>query len=248
MKDFSVSLVLVDFIPVIFFAAASVFLMRDLYNKMSKEAFALFAAGTINIICARALKALYKPLYAAGICDFDALNTMFFLVQSIGFLLAGIGILALISRRQGKNAVLAVAPSVFPGTFVFVCLMAAGLGLMDARLCIISAKIKKDAADRAVCPVLCMLLVYGMSIVAGFCPGFDGLDRGGSQCNRPGNVSCRSAVSAEKWVGRVSAERRGRLIAVYSGCYTQMNKKQCISSAPAGSVQAVGCLFCFLKT
>ena len=49
MKDFSVAMALVDYIPVIFFGAASVILMRDLYNKMSKGAFALFSAGAINI-------------------------------------------------------------------------------------------------------------------------------------------------------------------------------------------------------
>ena len=58
MKEFSVSMALVDFIPVILFTIASVILMRDLYNKMSKGAFALFAAGTIDVTCAGALKAL----------------------------------------------------------------------------------------------------------------------------------------------------------------------------------------------
>ena len=78
MKDFSVSMALVDYIPVLFFAIASVILMRDLYNKMSKGAFALFAAGTIDITCAGALKATYKLLYATGACDFEALSDMFF--------------------------------------------------------------------------------------------------------------------------------------------------------------------------
>ncbi len=69
MNDFSVSMAIVDYIPVAFFAIASVILMRDLYNKMSKGAFALFAAGMINITCAGALKATYKLLYALGTCD-----------------------------------------------------------------------------------------------------------------------------------------------------------------------------------
>ncbi len=149
MKDFSVAMALVDFVPVICFAIASVILMRDLYNKMSKGAFALFAAGAIDITCAGALKALYKLLYGAGVCDFEALNAMFFPVQSIGFLLAGIGALAMICNKQKKEERLAamapVAPSVFSGTFVFVGLMVAGLGLMDAVLCILSVKIKKPA-------------------------------------------------------------------------------------------------------
>ena len=144
MKDFSVSMALVDYIPVICFAIASVILMRDLYNKMSKGAFALFAAGTINIISAGALKATYKLLYAGGVCDFEALNAMFFPVQSIGFLLAGLGVLAMICFKQGeKGALLAVAPPLFKGTFVFVGLMVAGLGILDTVLCILARKIKK---------------------------------------------------------------------------------------------------------
>lgn len=162
MKDFSVSMALVDYIPVIFFAVAAVILQRDLYNKMSKGAFALFAAGTINITCAGALKATYKLLYAAGICDFEALNAMFFPVQSIGFLLAGIGILAMISRKQTKNAALAVAPPVFSGTFVFVGLMVAGLGLMDAVLCILSVKLKKPA----------LIIFFLLSFVCSLCMGY----------------------------------------------------------------------------
>ena len=143
MNDFSVAMALVDYIPVLFFAVAGVILMRDLYSKMSKGAFALFAAGVIDVTIAGALKATWKLLYAAGICDFAALNAMFFPVQSIGFLLAGIAMLAMLVHPQTERAVLAVAPPVFSGTFVFVGLMVAGLGMMDAVLCILSAKLKK---------------------------------------------------------------------------------------------------------
>lgn len=144
MKDFSVSMALVDYIPVICFAIASVILMRDLYNKMSKGAFALFAAGTIDIILAGGLKATYKLLYAAGACDFEALNAMFFPVQSIGFVLAGVGILAMLCYNQKeKGTTLAVAPPLFKGTFVFVGFMVAGLGILDTMLAILSVKLKK---------------------------------------------------------------------------------------------------------
>lgn len=91
MYNFTILMALVDYIPVIFFGIAAALLQWDLYNKMRKEAFALFAAGTINIFAAGFLKATWKLLYAAGICDFQALNTMFLPVQSIGFLLAGLG-------------------------------------------------------------------------------------------------------------------------------------------------------------
>ena len=145
MKDFSVSMALVDFIPVILFAIAAVILMRDLYNKMGKGAYALFSCGLICIISAGALKATYKLLYAAGVCDFEALNHMFFPTQSIGFLLAGIGALLMLCRGVKGHAAFVMAPPIFKGTFVFVGMMVTGLGLLDAVLCILSVKMKKPA-------------------------------------------------------------------------------------------------------
>ena len=160
--DFTVSMALVDYIPVIFFAIAAVILLRDLYNKMSKGAFALFAAGVIDVTIAGALKATWKLLYAMGACNFEALDAMFFPVQSIGFLLAGIGILAMLVHKQAKNGLLAVAPPVFAGTFVFVGLMVTGLGIMDAVLCILAAKLKKTA----------LIAVFAISFVCSLCMGY----------------------------------------------------------------------------
>lgn len=145
--EFTIGMALVDYIPVIFFFLATANLMRDLYDKMTKASFALFAAGSVNITIAGALKATWKLLYAAGICNFEALNNMFFPTQSLGFMLAGIGILLMLIKNKNNNkaAALAVAPPVFSGTFVFVGLMVAGLGLIDAVLCILAVKLKKPA-------------------------------------------------------------------------------------------------------
>ena len=162
MNDFSVPMALVDYIPVVFFAAAAVLLMRDLYNKMSKGAFALYAAGTIDIVCAGALKATWKLLYAAGVCNFEALDHLFFPLQSIGFLLAGIGVLAMLCHKQSKSAALAVAPPVFSGTFVFVGLMVAGLGCMDAGLSVVAAKMKKPLA----------IVFFVLSFICSLCMGY----------------------------------------------------------------------------
>lgn len=158
MNDFSISMALVDYIPVVCFAIGAVILMRDLYSKMSKGAFALFSAGVIDVICAGALKATWKLLYAAGVCDFSPLNAMFFPVQSIGFLLAGVGVIAMLTHRQGTGntvraigapvliAVLATqAPAEYKGTFIFVGLMVAGLGCLDVALAIVAKKIGKPA-------------------------------------------------------------------------------------------------------
>jgi len=163
MKDFSIAMALVDYIPVLFFAAGSILLQRDLYNKMSKGAFALFSTGTINITVAGALKATYKLLYAAGICDFEPLNAMFFPVQSLGFLLAGIAMIAMIVHKQGNGIVaLSVAPVVYKGTFLFVGCMVAGLACMDASLSILAVRIKKKSA----------IVLYVISFFCSLCMGY----------------------------------------------------------------------------
>ena len=161
--DFTISMALVDYIPVVFFGISAVILLHDFYTKMNACAFALFSSGVIDVTLAGTLKATWKLLYAAGICDFEALNAMFFPVQSIGFLLAGVGILAMICRNQSKKtATLAIVPPVFKGTFVFVGLMVAGLGLIDTVLCILSVKIKK--------PWLTAL--FALSFVCSLCMGY----------------------------------------------------------------------------
>ncbi|MER2027201.1 MAG: hypothetical protein ABS874_08205, partial [Lachnospiraceae bacterium] len=66
----SVSMAIVDFIPVILFLIAAVLIQRGLYEQMSKGAFALLSAGTIMVFCAGFMKALWKLLYAMSLCDF----------------------------------------------------------------------------------------------------------------------------------------------------------------------------------
>lgn len=162
MNDFSISMALVDYIPVALFAAAAVILLRDLYDKMSKGAFALFSAGVIDVTLAGALKATWKLLYAAGACNFESLDHMFFPVQSIGFLLAGIGILAMLVHKQSGAALAAAAPPIFSGTFLFVGLMVAGLGIMDTVLCILCVKLKKPY----------LIAIFALSFLCSLCMGY----------------------------------------------------------------------------
>ncbi|MBQ4228051.1 MAG: hypothetical protein II697_07570 [Clostridia bacterium] len=167
MKQFSVPMALVDLVPVLLFAIAGVILMRDLYNKMSKGAFALFAAGLIDVTAAGALKALYKLLYALGACDFASLSSLMFPLQSLGFLLAGIGAVAMLAHRQSSEAVCAAAPPLFGGTFIFVGLMVAGLGMLDAALCILAKRLKKTSA------ILLLIFSFLASLAMGYLSSHD---------------------------------------------------------------------------
>ena len=165
----TVPMALVDYIPVCCFLIASIVLQRTLYAEMSKGAFALFAAGTIMVFVAGFFKATWKLLYAFGICDFQALNQSFFPMQSTGFLLAGLGCVALAFFRQqadgGQNVLAgAAAPAAFKGTFVFVAAMVAGVALMDFSLAKIARK--RGAALAATLFAVSFVFALGMGYLS----------------------------------------------------------------------------------
>ena len=152
--DFTIEMALVDYIPVIFFAIAGIILMGDLYSKMTKLNFLVFALGTSAVAIAGACKATWKLIYAATQTDISFLNKMFFPTQSIGFLLAGIGILSMLlfkkNRTYGVN------------TFVFIGMMVAGLGVLDACLCVIAGKMKKGG----------VIAIFILSFICSLCMGY----------------------------------------------------------------------------
>ena len=162
MYEFSVLMGLTDYVPVALFAVSMVLMQRDLYNKMPKYAFACFAAGTINIFIAGFMKATWKLLYAAGLCDFHVLSTMFMPAQSLGFLLAGLGIILMFTPR--KKTALSVAPPIFTGTLLFIPMMVLGLAAICSCLSILAAKLKKKAL--IVVFVLCFVCYMGMGYLA----------------------------------------------------------------------------------
>lgn len=163
MYEVSVPMALTDFIPVILFGIAAMVLQRDLYHRMPKYAFACLAAGSVDAFLAGFLKALWKFLYAAGICDFQVLNTMFLPVQSLGLLLTGLGLVIMLGVRK-KAAALAVAPPVFKGIFLFVGMMVLGLGAICASLSVLAAKLQKKGLIPVF--VLCFLCYMAMGYLA----------------------------------------------------------------------------------
>ena len=134
MNGVTVSMALVDVVPVVLFLIAAVLLMRDLYNKMSKGAFALFAAGTLMIVVAGVYKAIWKLLYALNLCDFIALNQVFFPMQTTGFVLTAIALIALLTVRQGNTLAAAAAPLTYESSLIFVVLTVLGLVFLQPIL------------------------------------------------------------------------------------------------------------------
>ena len=144
MYNFTIPMALMDFVPVIFFGVSAVLLLRDLYNKMSKAAYVLLAAGSVNVFLAGFCKALWKLLYAASICDFVALEEMFMPVNSLGLLFVGVAMIVMLPGKR-KRAMLSVAPPVFASSLPFIAMMVVGLGGMCAGLSVVAARMKKGA-------------------------------------------------------------------------------------------------------
>ncbi len=160
----SIAMALVDYIPVALFLAGAIILQRVLYSAMSKGAFALFSAGTITVFVAGLFKASWKLLYAAGICDFVALNKCFFPMQTTGFVLAGLGMIALLCHNQGKNTMYAAAPPVFASSMPFVFLMVFGVAAMDVCLCVVANRRKKTLS--AVLFIVSFVFTLGMGYLS----------------------------------------------------------------------------------
>ena len=142
MYNFTVPMALMDFVPVIFFGVTAVILLRALYNKMFKGAYALLAAGSVNVFMAGFCKALWKLLYAAGICNFVALEEMFMPVNSLGLLFVGMSLIGMLCWKK-KSGMLSVAPPVFTSSMPFIMMMVVGLGGLCAGLCVVASKMKK---------------------------------------------------------------------------------------------------------
>ena len=133
---------LMDFVPVVFFGSTAALLLRDLYNKMFKGAYALLAAGSVNVFMAGFFKALWKLLYAANICDFVALEEMFMPVNSLGLLFVGISIVGMLCQKK-KSVMLSAAPPVIASSIPFIMMMVLGLGGLCAGLSVLSAKMRQ---------------------------------------------------------------------------------------------------------
>ncbi len=153
----TVTMALVDFVPVILFLLAGMRLLHDMYHMMSKGAFALLSCGILMVFVAGVFKATWKLLYALQICDFQALNKCFFPMQSTGFVLGAIGMIGLLFFDQKVTHAAAVVP-VYASSMPFVIFMILGLAGMWGALAVIAWKMKqKKVSFLLLISFVCML-------------------------------------------------------------------------------------------
>ena len=172
----TVGLAIFDYIPVLLFALTGVLLMRDLYNKLSKGAFSLVAAGVIMVLVAGVYKATWKLIYCLGAADLYLLNNAFLPIQAAGFLLLGIGLAAGSFFPQGEGKMYAAAPlAAVPqerGAMVFIIFMTLGYLGFCGSMTRAAARMKKRGA--VVLYVLSFVLLMGMGYLGSREFGNDG--------------------------------------------------------------------------
>ena len=194
----SIPMAIADYVPVVLFLIAAVILQRDLYNKMSKGAFALFCAGTIMVILAGCYKATWKLLYAANVCDFERLNATFFPMQASGFLLAAIGIVAMYFFRQKSNTETALSaaavPAVFSGTWIFIVMMCLGTLGICGILALIAKKMRKKTA------VILFLASFVLMLGMGYLSSKDFANPVMNWIGEGGNILGQGAFLAGTWM------------------------------------------------
>ena len=137
----TVAMALVDCVPVVLFMAAAVILQRDLYDQLPKGAYSLVAAGSIMAFLGGFMKALWKILYATGVCDYVLLDHALFTLQGPGFLLFFLGLTGLFWKGE-KNAASALvgAPVATTTSIPFIVMQVVGLGGAQVLLAVAGAR------------------------------------------------------------------------------------------------------------
>lgn len=166
MNGITVPMALVDFMPVILFFIAAVILQKDLYNKMTKGAFALLSSGSIMVLLSGIYKALWKILYALNICDYKALDTSFFVMQGPGFLLVFLSLVIMLSKSNKKADNLMAIGTVpaYTSNIPFIALQTIGCAGVQWSLFAIAVKMKKAVA--AVLFVVAFVFMLGMGYLS----------------------------------------------------------------------------------
>ena len=154
MKEFSIPMAIVDYIPVVLFALAMITVIRDL-KKANSIGLVLLMIGAIMVSSAGFFKATYKLLYAFGAGDFVWMSNQFFSNQALGFLFCGVGLMICVMNMKSRNYA-------FIPTMALVGIMVVGLAAMDAGLCFLANKLKKRSA------LVCFIISFFLCLMMGY--------------------------------------------------------------------------------
>ncbi len=164
MNGITVSMAIVDFIPVVLFFIAAVILQRDLYNKMVKGAYALLATGSVMVLLSGFFKALWKILYALNICDYTLLDESFFPMQGPGFLFVFLALVGMFTKYNRTHLASVGVVPVYTSSLPFVGVQVLGCG--GAQWCLFAVSLKMKQRIAAVLYVVSFVFMLGMGYLS----------------------------------------------------------------------------------
>ncbi|MEE0954912.1 MAG: hypothetical protein U0L49_03735 [Eubacterium sp.] len=154
----NVLIAFLDLVPTITFIWATIILQRDLYHMMPRLSYTLFSTGNMMIIAAGVYKCTWKILMYLEICDFVVMNTSFFLMQSTGFLLSGIGMILMFRKQKGTALLAAAGVPLYTSSLIFVIFNVVGLICVRIGLACVAKKMGRKAAMAAlICSIPVMM-------------------------------------------------------------------------------------------
>ena len=162
MNGITVTMAIVDFIPVILFFIAAMILQNDFYSKLSKTKYTLLSAGSMMVFTGGLLKAVWKILYALNICDYPALDLSFFPLSGIGFLLVFLSLTG-ICTKTFSNKALTIVP-VMTSNMPFVIIQIIGCAGTQGMLFAKSLQMKKKSA--ALMYIIAFIFMLGMGYLS----------------------------------------------------------------------------------
>ena len=159
MNGITVTMAIVDFIPVVLFFIATILLQRDLYSKMTKGCYALLASGSYMVLISGIYKATWKILYALNICDFVALDTSMFPMQAPGFILVFFSLVGM-NTQLNKNSLKSVVVVPFTSNLPFI--IGQVVGCAGTQFCLMMKSLQMKKKSAAICYVLAFIFMLGM--------------------------------------------------------------------------------------
>ena len=179
-QDYSIIMGLVDLLPVILFTLSGCIIIKVMFNELRKPFAVMICSGVTLSITAGLFKALWKILLALNVCDFYPFNVMFMPIQSLGFILMGVGLISLLFKKKEEKsgdkvnvatlpvilATLAATPAIKEdGSIVFIAFLVIGAAMIATSLSYLAVKNKNW-----ICLILFIVNFVGLIIMGAMKP------------------------------------------------------------------------------
>lgn len=162
MNEINIPMAVLDFIPVIFCGFTGFFLISAFRRRMTPAQGAFFSAGMIMLVAGGVLKALWKMLYALGICDMTALSEQFFPNQAVAFLLLSISTIGMLAKNKSmtENRTYAAAVPVVTSHLPFIIIMTLGMVTWYIGVAVAAARLRKKNAMILIIVALIVMITH----------------------------------------------------------------------------------------